>query len=598
MLKSFIAEYKQTYEANFDEGFIGEFDRFYRLLTEPKLHPSNSLIAKLNSLNSLNYEPMSIAVVGQFSSGKSSFLNAILGEDILPTGVVPVTAKPTFIKYAPNLMLKASFNDGREEYHDIKELRAFVDQRVSLKDVAYLCIYSPNELLKSVSFIDTPGLNSRSDADTMQTKQILKEVGALIWISLIDNAARKSELDELCLIPSSIFSICLLNQKDKLSDLEVKNVLEHAKTTYGSYFSDILAISAKLHRAKNVDSGFDGVFGFIDKIASQKQNYIKGECNKILASSIAQNNKFISILDELSDIFKEFSDMYESKFNQLTKDYSVRFKLLFEQIKQNAALVSGEINLGLTSEVKSYFRPKKSIFTKEIFEKIEYERINLNGDDVLSKLLYNDDKMSKIFKNLRLEFNDFEMRIIKDLNETFEWLKDRVFIFKAKYESLRKSDELHSDVLFADIRKFSSEVYALFLSQFQNSLFEQLAKLKLFFEKINIKITTNYENAIKLSVAFIQEKIQKASRDYESDPLAFALYYPSLEDINQRVLGSLSYYEFESDFVGSSPFILKFMSELSRSFAQIKDSNLNYILTLKNKYVAQIDELKSANLMS
>ncbi len=53
-------------------------------------------------------------------------------------------------------------------------------------------------------------------ADTYETKQILKEAVALIWISLIDNAARKSELDELNLIPNSLRqnAICLLNQKD------------------------------------------------------------------------------------------------------------------------------------------------------------------------------------------------------------------------------------------------------------------------------------------------------------------------------------------------------------------------------------------------
>nr|MBP3724451.1 dynamin family protein [Campylobacter sp.] len=79
---------------SFDDGFDGAFERFYTSICEPKFHPSSELINKLNSLSKLLQEPLNIAVVGQFSSGKSSFLNAVLGDDILPTGIIPVTAKP------------------------------------------------------------------------------------------------------------------------------------------------------------------------------------------------------------------------------------------------------------------------------------------------------------------------------------------------------------------------------------------------------------------------------------------------------------------------------------------------------------------------
>ena len=40
-----------------------------------------------------------VACIGQFKRGKSSVLNALVGDSILPTGVVPVTAVPTIIRY-------------------------------------------------------------------------------------------------------------------------------------------------------------------------------------------------------------------------------------------------------------------------------------------------------------------------------------------------------------------------------------------------------------------------------------------------------------------------------------------------------------------
>lgn len=596
MLKEFIKEYQRVYQISFDDGFIGELERFFALISEPKFHPSKELIDKLNYLSTLGHEPPLVAIVGQFSSGKSSFLNALLGSDILPTGVVPVTAKPTFIKYAPNYMLKILHNDGRDEYKNIDELSAFVDQRHALKDVKNLTIYAPNEILKKISFIDTPGLNSRSDADTYETKMILKEAVALIWISLIDNAARKSELDELNAIPNDLRqnAIALLNQKDKLSDEDIARVLTHANTTYSTHFSSVAAISAKLQRQNDPNSGFEAVFEFLDRIANTKEDFIKSTCKNILISSQNQNLHFIEILDEISDIFTKFQDRTSLKFNELKDRYNSKFEIFFEAIKQNAALIAGEINGALKNEKSAYYKEKTGLLSKNSFEKVEYERVSLDRDEILGKLIYNDEKFAKIFKKFRRDLSEFEDEILADLQAIFDELKELTLRYKAKYESLRKSDILHSDLLFADIRKFSSEVYSLFISHIETLFLAKFANLGLFFERVFIKVSANYQNAIRLSVNFIAQKCEKSSQDYESDPLAFSLYYPRLSEINERILNELSYYEFESEFTGNSTFITKFINTLEAELATLMDKNQNYINSLKSKYKSDFDELSAS----
>ncbi len=47
-----------------------------------------------------------LAVLGQFKRGKSTFLNAFLGEALLPTSVVPLTAIPTFVEYGPEVRIR------------------------------------------------------------------------------------------------------------------------------------------------------------------------------------------------------------------------------------------------------------------------------------------------------------------------------------------------------------------------------------------------------------------------------------------------------------------------------------------------------------
>lgn len=595
MLKEFIKEYQRVYQISFDDGFIGELERFFALISEPKFHPSKELIDRLNYLSTLGHEPPLVAIVGQFSSGKSSFLNALLGSDILPTGVVPVTAKPTFIKYAPNYMLKILHNDGRDEYKNIDELSAFVDQRHALKDVKNLTIYAPNEILKKISFIDTPGLNSRSDADTYETKMILKEAVALIWISLIDNAARKSELDELSAIPDNLRqnAIALLNQKDKLSSGDIARVLTHANTTYSTHFSSVAAISAKLQRENDPNSGFEAVFEFLDRIANTKEDFIKSTCKNILISSQNQNLYFIKILDEISDIFTKFQDQTNMKFEELKGKYNAKFEIFFEAIKQNAALIAGEINGALKNEKSAYYQEKSGLLSKNSFERVEYERVSLDRDEILGKLIYNDEKFAKIFKKFRRDLSEFEDEILADLQAIFDELKELTLRYKAKYESIRKSDILHSDLLFADIRKFSSEVYSLFISHIETLFLAKFANLGLFFERVFIKVSANYQNAIRLSVNFIAQKCEKSSQDYESDPLAFSLYYPRLSEINERILNELSYYEFESEFTGNSTFITKFINSLNMELAALMDKNQNYINSLKSKYKSDLNELSN-----
>ena len=73
------------------------------LLTNVDLVTSNSsLREKLLSLErKLASDQLNLAVLGQMKRGKSSFINALLGADILPTGVLPATAVITQIKYGP-----------------------------------------------------------------------------------------------------------------------------------------------------------------------------------------------------------------------------------------------------------------------------------------------------------------------------------------------------------------------------------------------------------------------------------------------------------------------------------------------------------------
>ena len=102
ILKSFVNEYKETYtiqEVVYEEGLVGDIKRVQVKLLDEKFFPSNQLINILNKQIRRARYPMEVAITGQFSAGKSTFLNALLSRNILPTGITPVTSKVNFINY-------------------------------------------------------------------------------------------------------------------------------------------------------------------------------------------------------------------------------------------------------------------------------------------------------------------------------------------------------------------------------------------------------------------------------------------------------------------------------------------------------------------
>src|SRR4051794_34382743 len=72
--------------------------------------------------------PLDVAVLGQFKSGKSSLLNAVLGEDTFPVGAVPVTAVITRATAGPGRVVRVTRRDGSVEEVAPGRLAEFVTE--------------------------------------------------------------------------------------------------------------------------------------------------------------------------------------------------------------------------------------------------------------------------------------------------------------------------------------------------------------------------------------------------------------------------------------------------------------------------------------
>lgn len=114
-------------------------------------------------------EPLRVAVVGFVNAGKSTLMNAIMKEKILFTGAVETTSNPTWFKYGPTKSISVVFKDGSKEDHPFEDLakwtiKAISDQNPKADQVKQIEIKYPNEVLKTMELIDTPGFGAGSSA--------------------------------------------------------------------------------------------------------------------------------------------------------------------------------------------------------------------------------------------------------------------------------------------------------------------------------------------------------------------------------------------------------------------------------------------------
>ena len=139
-----------------------------------------------------------LAMVGRFSRGKTSLLNALLGMDRLPTGVVPLTSVITRVTYGSEAKAVLNYH-ASSLFLDIPldQLSDYITERGNpgnRRGISMADVQLPAELLRrGFTFVDTPGLGSSIAANTRTTEAFLPDADALILVSSHDGPLSAEE---------------------------------------------------------------------------------------------------------------------------------------------------------------------------------------------------------------------------------------------------------------------------------------------------------------------------------------------------------------------------------------------------------------------
>ncbi len=169
-------------------------------------------------------EELTVLIAGQFKRGKSTFINALLGEDLLPTGVLPLTSVATMIHYGPERRGLVSFRDGNTMQVDPADIGRYVTEAENPENrlrVSRVDVEVPLPLLEGIRLVDTPGIASTFVHNTEAARAALREADLAILIVAPDPPVGEAEISftkELRKASERFFVV--YNKADVLADQE------------------------------------------------------------------------------------------------------------------------------------------------------------------------------------------------------------------------------------------------------------------------------------------------------------------------------------------------------------------------------------------
>lgn len=195
----------------------------------------------------------SIVIVGEFSAGKSTFLNAVMGDRYLPSFTSETTATINYLKHtdkSPNgRTLQIDYKNpatptkyGEATKEEIAKNVSTLGGEQVVQDIESVTLYLDSPLLKQgITLVDSPGLNGVAKGHAEVTERQIERSHACIYMFAASQPGSKSDFETLAMLSERFDNIFLvLNQIDKIKKSEetVESVVGRLRENYLTYFPE------------------------------------------------------------------------------------------------------------------------------------------------------------------------------------------------------------------------------------------------------------------------------------------------------------------------------------------------------------------------
>lgn len=300
-------------------------------------------LLKVSTEFSLHQDVLDVAVLGRFKAGKTSVLNSLIGTDLLPTGVLPVTSVITRVTFGDEEMALVHFENGTNRRIGHEEISSFVAEQGNpnnIKQVEAIDIYTSRmSRFKNLRFVDTPGIGSIFQHNTEVAQKWLPNVGAALVCIAPDPPMSRQELDLLKEVSTFTPEIhIVLTKSDLVSDsdrLEIRQFIE--RHTEGVKVHSLIEYSIKPEFKEIRVAGLVKYLDALSGNAKAKTNQILSRKIKLLreltdsslrvalASALSAKDVRVRLAEKLKDAATRL-ELFEEECRILQRDYSARVR--------------------------------------------------------------------------------------------------------------------------------------------------------------------------------------------------------------------------------------------------------------------------------
>lgn len=466
------------------------------------------VISSLEKLKeNVEHNLFSIVLVGEFSAGKSTFLNALMHKKILPSFTSETTATVNFLRHkdeAPNGEAGiVYYNDGHQEILPNLELET-IENVVSTRGdkendriatrINHVDLFLDSDFLKKgVMLVDSPGLNGVEANHREITEKQIRASHASIFVFSADHPGSKTDFEFVKALrkqygneSNNIFYI--LNKIDMIRKNEgqtVESVVEDLKKSYKKQFPE------------------DETMPHIYPVSGHEALRARDE---EYANSLAESNGMekISSKEQRQEIERNsrMGDFEKRLWKYLTEGEKVRAQLL-EPIKISMSEIA--IEKSKLEEEQEILKNKES--SEELIKEKEYLERKIEELNAEKKKIENP-------LNTKID------KLIRDLNETF----------KSNCEKLEEfvKNEVNSITDVEEINEYANSLtdeldrkYQKFIRNIENNLEKDIVYIAQeecveYFSEINNKLTEMGNKSIaKIDIDRFNNKINKVNKDFE-----------------------------------------------------------------------------------
>lgn len=191
----------------------------------------NNLNSKIEGLRRRISDDFSIVIIGNFKRGKSTFINALLKEEIVPTNVTPETVTINEIIYGDKFSITAILEDGRNVSLEKHELFRDELEKVSEtlpSNIHHVEITIPDEEIRGIRIVDTPGLGDILKQFDRQINDYLKNADSIIYLvsALSPFSEDEQAFLRACIVPQEFSRLFVpVNMMDSIENIDDYNRL-------------------------------------------------------------------------------------------------------------------------------------------------------------------------------------------------------------------------------------------------------------------------------------------------------------------------------------------------------------------------------------